>query len=129
MSWLQQRLKELGYTHQDLQAALEEKGIKRVRATITGWTNDKPISLMNDPEQARILADILDWSMLEMLIAAGYDVGVPPELAPFIDTYKEASPKQRNLFIQNLHFIRLFLSRLSEEELDEPDADEPLLME
>ena len=71
MNWLQERLNELNYTHHDLQKALEERGIKRVRATITGWANDKPVSLFNNPEHAKVLAEVLNMPVLEMFKKAG----------------------------------------------------------
>lgn len=121
MNWLQERLNELNYTHQDLQQKLAEKNIHRVRATITGWTNDKSVSLLNDPAEAKILADVLDWSVLDMLVAADYDVAVPKELTVFIEEYRKASGKRRGMFLQNLEFVMKFLEDFGEDQLDEPE--------
>ncbi|MEL6405997.1 MAG: hypothetical protein AAFN11_01190 [Chloroflexota bacterium] len=100
MNWLQARLKELNLTHKDLQKALAERGIERVRATITGWTGDKPISLLNDPQQTAILAEALGWTTTELLIAAGYHIAptVPPALNDIFKQYQTLDPDQRALF-------------------------------
>ena len=106
MNWLQARLKHLNHTHKDLQEALAERGIERVRATITGWTGDKPISLLNDPEQTAILAEALDWTTTELLVAAGYDIDptVPDELFEVFEKYQKLNKYQRDLFIYAVTF-------------------------
>ena len=124
MNWLQERLNKLNYTHHDLQQELEKRGISRVRATITGWTNEKPVSLLNDPGESKILADVLEWSVLEMLIAAGYDIGIPQKLIPFIKKYQKASKKRKSMFLQNLAFITKFLEDYSDEDLDDPEPED-----
>ncbi len=121
MNWLQERLNKLGYTHHDLQQELEKRGIRRVRATITGWTNDNPVSLLNNPVEAKILADVLRWSVLEMLIAAGYDIGIPQKLIPFIEAYQSAGKRRRSMFLQNLAFVTEFLKDYRDEDLDDPE--------
>lgn len=118
MNWLQKRLDDIDYTHQDLQNALSDVGIERVRATITGWTNGKPIALLNNPAHARKLATALKWSMMEMLVAAGYGIDIPYELTDFIHEYKMASPIRKIMFMKNISFVSGFLSALSDEELD-----------
>lgn len=115
MNWLQRRLNKLNYTHQDLQGKLAEKDIHRVRATITGWTNDKPVSLLNDPDEAKILAEVLQWTVLDMLVAAGYDIPVPEELIVYIKAYRNAGEKRRGLFLHNLRFVMQFLEDFDEE--------------
>ena len=106
MNWLQARLKKLNLTHKDLQEALAERGIERVRATITGWTGDKPISLLNDPQQTAILAEALNWTTTDLLIAAGYDIDptVPPALREIFAQYNTLDEDQRALFILAVHF-------------------------
>ncbi|MEO1288555.1 MAG: hypothetical protein AAFV93_12370 [Chloroflexota bacterium] len=117
MTWLKKRLKELEYTHNDLQKALEEKGIKRVRATITGWTNDKPVSLLNNPEDAKKLADVLDWTVLELLVAAGYDIDIPAELSEIIEVYRNAdAQKQQNLILGWYFFISFYEDNSTQED-------------
>ena len=118
MSWIQARLDSLEYTHKDLQNALEELGVIRVRATITGWTNGKPIKLLSDPEDTKKLAKALNWSVMEMLIAAGYDLEIPAELSYFIHEYKIASQKRKMIFLKNMSFVLGFVSALKEEDLD-----------
>ena len=117
MNWLQERLNVLEYTHQDLQRALGKKDIHRVRATITGWTNGKPVSLLNNPVEAKILAEVLEWSVLEMLMAADYDIDIPGELIPFIKTYQKAGKRRRSMLL----FMMKFLDDYSDEELDDPE--------
>lgn len=114
MNWLQERLNELGYTHHDLQKALEQQGIKRVRATITGWANGKPVSLFNKPQHAKILAEVLDWTVLEMFKKAGYDVDVPEELIGIIDDYKSTSSHGKTLYLEHFEFATDFINRMVE---------------
>lgn len=120
MSWVQQRLDELGYTHQDLKSALAELGIVRVRATITGWTNGKPIKLLSNPDDTKKLAEALNWSVLEMLIAAGYEVDIPSEILDFIYEYKVANQTRKIIYMKNIAFVSGFMSALSDDELDIP---------
>ncbi|MEM9952632.1 MAG: hypothetical protein AAF846_13585 [Chloroflexota bacterium] len=116
MTWLKKRLRELGYTHNDLQKALEEKDIKRVRATITGWTNNKPVSLLNNPEHAKKLADVLDWTVLELLVAAGYDIDIPDELSEIIEVYRRANEQQRQELAMGWKFVISFHIKNNEDD-------------
>lgn len=105
MNWLQKRLNELKYTHSDLQKALTQEGIERVRATITGWTNDKPVSLLSNPEHTSKLAKVLNWTVMDLLVAAGYDLETPAELIPIIMAYQQADEQQRRDILMGLEFI------------------------
>lgn len=118
MSWIQDRLDSLDYTHQDLQNALSELGVVRVRATITGWTNGKPIKLLSDPEGTKKLAKALKWSVIEMLIAAGYDLEIPEELGYFIHEYKTADQKRKIIYLKNISFVTSFANELDDEDLN-----------
>ncbi len=118
MNWLQKRLDDLEYTHRDFQHRLTELGIKRVRETITGWTNGKPIALLSNPNDTQKLAKALNWSVLELLVAAGYDISIPREMADFIHEYNIASPPRKIMFMKNISFVSGFLSALSDDELD-----------
>ena len=118
MSWIQARLDSLEYTHKDLQNALEELGVIRVRATITGWTNGKPIKLLSDPDDTKKLAKALKWSVIEMLIAAGYDLEIPEELGYFIHEYKTADQKRKIIYQKNISFVTSFANELDDEDLD-----------
>lgn len=123
MKWLQARLDELRYTHEDLKNLLAKKGIERSRATITGWTNDKPVSLLGNPQEAEILAEVLKWSLPELLVAAGYNIGMPIELVPeitellqVIQRYNDM-PKRRRLFILTLRQFVQVATNISEDDL------------
>ena len=118
MNWLQKRLDDLNYTHQDLQHNLAELGINRVRETITGWTNGKPIALLSNPEDTQKLAQALNWTVMELLIEAGYDIGIPREMADFIHDYKISSPPKKFVFMKNISFVSGFLSAITDEELE-----------
>ena len=39
--------------------------------------------VLNDPDEAKILAEVLRWNVLNMLVAAEYDIAVPKELIDF----------------------------------------------
>lgn len=121
MNWLQARLKELGLTHDDLRQALAERGIERVRATITGWTHGKPISLFNNPEQTRILAETLEWSTTEMLIAAGYDITppVPDNLLEALEIFAGFTEAKKKLFLFGLGVITEFTGNLPDDILND----------
>lgn len=127
MTWLQQRLNELGLTHDDLRERLAQRGIDRVRATITGWTNGKAIKLLSDPEQASILAEALKWTLTELLLAAGYeieaDIEIRPELYSLIRQYNDLSYYRRILFMQTLRRFTEFADSLTEDELHQAIAD------
>jgi len=117
MIWLQKRLKELGYTHEDLRSLLARHGIERSRATITGWTNEKPIPLLSNPEEASILAKVLDWSLLELFIAAEYDLGLDKGLFKLLLRYYQLTSDQKKLFMRPTKQYMKMVEILSEEEV------------
>lgn len=106
MTWLQKRLDKLSYTHEDFRCILEKKGIKRVRATITGWTNGKPIKCLSDPSKAKIFAKALKWNLFELFVAANYDFKVPKELVPLIKHYNNLPSSHLEIAIKS-HALRL----------------------
>ncbi|MGB7340022.1 MAG: hypothetical protein WBC91_14095 [Phototrophicaceae bacterium] len=118
MNWLQNRLDELNYTHKDLQKRLAAKGINRVRETITGWTNGKAVSLLNNPKHAQMLAETLNWSVLEMFVAAGYNVSIPRELLMFTNLYRTASEERQKRLWEGLQFVTGFYGSFTDDELD-----------
>lgn len=122
MTWLQRRLDELDYTHADLRKHLANKGIVRVRETITGWANGKPVSLLNDPQHAQILAETLNWTVLDMLNAAGF-VSIPDELIAFIKEYQSVSPERKIRLIDGLQLLTDFFDNFTDEELNDTDED------
>lgn len=99
MTWLQERLDELCYTHEDLRQMLQRYGIERSRVAITGWTNGRPIPLLCDAKETEILARVLKWTSLELFMAAGYEVGVNQELITMIQRYNSLKPFQKHLFL------------------------------
>lgn len=124
MTWLQKRLKELGYTHEDLRQLLRARGIKKSRVSITNWANGSPIPLLNNVRETKIFADVLQWSLPEMLVAMGHDLEMPVELLPEIEEllplirqYHELSPLRRQLFMETLQqFAKLGLN-ISDDDL------------
>jgi hypothetical protein len=123
MTWLKHRLEELSYTHDDLRGRLAQLGVKRVRATITGWVNGKSIKLLCNPKEAEILARALRWNLTEMLMAAGYKIdpgiGLSSELQPFLKNYEELPVSRRELFVQTLQHFSQYAANLSEIELEQ----------
>jgi len=119
MIWLQKRLDELGYTHEDLRSLLARHGIDRSRATITGWTNKKPIPLLSNPKEASILAEVLKWSLLELFIAAGYDCGLDKGLFKLLLRYDQLTSKQKKLFMRPTKQYMNMVEILSEEEVED----------
>ena len=126
MNWLQARLDELHFTHRDLCYELQKRGIKRSRAAITGWTNGKSIRLLSNPKETQILAEALNWTSLELLVAVGYKLGIPQELIsetieliPIIQQYHNLEKRRRKLFMMTLDQFALFAVNLPDEELDD----------
>ena len=122
MSWLQQRLNELHLTHQDLQKRLARLGIVRVRETITGWAGGNAVSILSDPRKAAKLAQALNWTVSDMMLAAGYDIiEIPPELEAYITEYRDLTPKQKQVFMETLEFASNFWKRIQDEEIVDMD--------
>lgn len=46
------------------------------------WEKGQSIPALSDPDEAIILAEALEWSVREMLIAAGYPIDGSPVIAP-----------------------------------------------
>lgn len=123
MTWLQRRLDTLGYTHRDLAQALAERGIERVRGTISGWARGSiTVSILANPKTATALADALDWSVSEMLIAAGYPLDalpadVPAEIYPLLEAMQPLTSDERRLVVE----VLLYGSELIHHFKDAPD--------
>jgi hypothetical protein len=108
MTWLQKRLDELGYTHTDLTDRLAQHDIHRVRGTISGWARGNiNVTLLANPDEAQILADVLEWNLPELLIAAGYpiapdDYAIPQEMLPLLPTMRALNPEERTILVETL---------------------------
>jgi hypothetical protein len=122
-NWLKIRLNVLGITRQELVDRLARKDpeLKREPQTVSHWTNGNPISLFTNPEHTKHLAEALDWTVAEMLMAAGYeittvDTDLPPELLPLIMQLKRIDPKRLKLIARTILFsTELWLEVMDEE--------------
>lgn len=106
-NWLKLRLDVLGIDRQELVDRLHKKGIKRSPQTISNWMNGNPIPLLSTAKETAILAEVLDWTVTEMLIAADYPIqtqetDIPPDLLPVIMQAKRLSAKRLKWVIETL---------------------------
>ncbi len=108
MTWLQKRLDELGYTHADLTNELAQHGIQRVRGTISGWARGHiNVTLLANPDEALVLAKVLQWELTELLLAAGYPIApnsysIPREVLPLLPTLRALDPHERRVLVELL---------------------------
>jgi hypothetical protein len=121
--WLQIRLTVLGMTHEQFVKRLAEHKIKRSRVTITNWVNGTPISLFTSPDDTKRLANALEWSVDEMLLEAGYEIGsktltVPMELIPHIRFYKRLKPTQQSQYLESIDFVASMIRRVRDDKKD-----------
>lgn len=127
--WLQKRLKHLKLTHAEFGKRLAEQGIERSRVTITNWVNGDNVNLLANPQDAKRLATALEWSVAELLIAAGYEIGeshisVPPELIPHIKFYKKLLKWQKERYLESISFVaKMFRGAMN---MDDDDLREEL---
>jgi hypothetical protein len=129
--WLQTRLNELGLTHEQFVKRLAEYKIKRSRVTVTNWVNGTPISLFANPEEAKRLANALEWSVDVMLFEAGYEIGqgtlnVPKELIPHIRLYKRLKQPQKAQYLESIAFVGRMIRRVPENNKDGAENREEL---
>jgi hypothetical protein len=108
--WLQSRLKKLGLTHDQFVKRLAQQGIKRTRVTVTNWVNGTPITLLMNPADTKRLALALDWSVDDLLMEAGYEIGekgitVPPELVTHIRLYKKLVKPHSLRYIESITLL------------------------
>jgi hypothetical protein len=126
--WLQSRLNELEMTHEQFVKRLAEHQIFRSRVTITNWVNGTPISLFTSPEDSKRLADALEWSVDEMLLAAGFDIrpsaiSIPMELLPHVRFYKRLRKQQQSRYLESIRFVSNMFRQFRDDGLN--DREEP----
>jgi hypothetical protein len=122
-NWLKVRLNILGITRQQLvdRLALKDPNLKREPQTVSNWTSGSPIILFTNPEHTKHLAEALDWTVTELLIAAEYDIqtldtDIPSDLLPLIMQLKRIDPKRLKLIVRTVLFsTKLWLEVLDEE--------------
>ena len=120
MTWLQKRLDELGYTHADLTRELEQHGIQRVRGTISGWARGHiNVTLLANPDEAQVLAKVLQWDLPELLVAAGYPIApggysIPREMLPLLPTLRALDPHERRVLVELLLYSSQVIEAIQE---------------
>lgn len=72
-SWLKKRREQIGLSQKAFADRLAERGIKRETNSISHWESGNTIPLLGSKEESRILADVLQWT-LEELLAVVYGV-------------------------------------------------------
>jgi hypothetical protein len=125
--WLQKRLNELEMTHDDFVERLAEFGIIRTRVTITNWVNGSPIKPLMNPAETKLLALALYWSVDELLIEAGYDIGtkgltVPRELFPHVRLFKKLKKPHSDRYLESIDFVGQMLKQIQDNDSSSTDA-------
>jgi hypothetical protein len=124
--WLQSRLNELEMTHEQFVKRLAEHQIFRSRVTITNWVNGTPISLFTSPEDSKRLANALEWSVDEMLLAAGFDIrpsaiSIPSELLPYVRFYKRLRKQHQSQYLESIRFVSNMFRKIRDDVLNEKE--------
>ena len=124
MHWLRQRLKTLKMSQADLSFQLERRGISKTRQAIASWMSKdgNPVPMLGTPTDAIILAEILGWSVTEMLLAAGYpivenSVKIPTELLPQIVEFAKLDAKRLSLVIKTIAHIMNLQATMDDDEV------------
>ena len=124
MHWLRQRLKILKMSQADLSFQLERHGISKTRQAIASWMSKdgNPVPMLGTPTEAIILAEILGWSVTEMLLAAGYpivenSVKIPTELLPQIVEFAKLDAKRLSLVIKTIAHIMNLQAAMDDDEV------------
>lgn len=108
--WLQKRLKQLKLTHAEFVKRLAEQGIERSRVTVTNWVNGETVNLLANPHDAKRLAMALEWSLMDLFLAAGYEisepaVSIPSEFVKHIKFYHKLSKQQKERYLESISFV------------------------
>lgn len=74
MNWIAKRRGELDLSQEDLTVILQVSGFNTSRATLSHWETGRYNPPMEDPNFRRILANALQMSIPDLLIAAGFEV-------------------------------------------------------
>ena len=124
MHWLKRRLKYLKMSQADLSMQLEKRGINKTRQAISSWTSrdDNPVPMLATPAETIILAEILDWSVTDMLIAAGYpiianSVQIPSELLSQIVEFAKLDAARLSLVVKTIDHIMYLQESMDDEEV------------
>jgi transcriptional regulator with XRE-family HTH domain len=73
-NWLRGLREKLGMTQDELAVSLQARGYNCSRATVSHWENGRYKVPLDDPAFVGVLAKVLGVGVLQILIAAGYDV-------------------------------------------------------
>lgn len=75
-NWMKQRRELLGITQDQLGERLAERGLHVTKGAISKWEIGRSPLPLTTPENRRALAEALEMSISELLIHAGYEIGV-----------------------------------------------------
>ena len=75
-NWLKRRRSELKMSQEELVAKLQLTGFDMSRTTVSGWETGRFNPPIDNPPFRMALASILQMSIAEMLLAAGYEIEI-----------------------------------------------------
>ncbi|MBK9745783.1 MAG: helix-turn-helix transcriptional regulator [Chloroflexi bacterium] len=102
--WLSVRRRELGISQDELAVRLQIAGLDFVRSTISNWERGRANPPLDDPEFRRVLANVLELTLDDLLQRGGYIVKqeeVPEDEVRLVVIYRQLS-KQEKQFLLNM---------------------------
>jgi transcriptional regulator with XRE-family HTH domain len=76
-NWLRNLREKQHINQEELASLLQLEGVDVTRATVSHWENERHHVPLADAKVRRALSRILQVSIAELLIAAGYEIGEP----------------------------------------------------
>ncbi len=75
-NWIVKRRLTIGISQTEFVERLTKQGLAINRATASQWERGRNNPPIDNPDVAKVIANALEWSVLDLLIAVGYDIQI-----------------------------------------------------
>lgn len=129
--WMRKQRDHLNISLAELADRLTSAGVSRTGAAIGNWEANDHVPLLAKPDQARALAEALEMSISDMMIAAGYDLDlkvedfdVPASFVAFMERYNQLTRDEQNIVSRVLDVFCVELVDLRQHVIDIADESD-----
>ncbi len=120
--WMKKRREELGFSLAEMAKRLTEAGVSRTGAALGNWEANDHVPLLSRPEHARVLADVLQMDLSDMMLEAGFDLDltvkghdVPASIRHFLAQYDRLTRSEQHTVSRVLDVVADELLSLREQ--------------